>query len=689
LYAYAPTTNVDTEEHLAGDELHGGAGNDWLFGNIRQELLTGGSGNDYLHGDALRGPNYALNPAAEIDGADDRLYGDAGEDIVYGGGGNDTLFGGAGSDYLAGHDGYNTLYGGGGIDILLMGIDASYPNRTLGDVIDGHGGNRTLGDTPDDNATDILLVEGTQWNDVLLLSEPVPGTLQVAHRVGDGPWRTIPLAWRDAAGTPLVEQFRLAGGMGDDVLGFVGGPGAVDMTALNARSRDWVAAIDGGPGNDILLGTGGRDRLDGGPGSDLLYGFGGDDRLWGDGGFGSPADSDVLFGGTGNDDLLGGVGSNRLFAWSIDPYGPLHFENGWSAENVGGLASLTAFAPVLPNGVLDGDVSFSLSVGGGTPVQVTLAAAATQANTSRQQLVDQINAAIPADLGVTAGVDAAGHITLSTTGPSLAIDTGAFGVWVDPATGLGHNHDGAGAYVLESTGLNRMLGQAGDDDLYGGTALDFLYGNGGQDRLFNRRGELLEAGPDVQPGDEWKAFARSTTQVWYYAGTEADDVISVDFVTEPGLLGDHHLITRLTNNGGFYSFDAQVRLDFQATDSGGRLIWDPADLIVQLDALANLDPSARGMAFQELALNNNLLPPEGDFLAIIIDALGGDDSVFIGPTVQKTVWIDAGPGDDHVEIAAGNAILVDRTESPSRNEVLAAPDDPSRAFALPCPAVLV
>ncbi|MBE3070682.1 MAG: hypothetical protein IMZ66_10655, partial [Planctomycetes bacterium] len=42
-----------------------------------------------------------------------------------------------------------------------------------------------------------------------------------------------------------------------------------------------------------------------------------------------------------------------------------------------------------------------------------------------------------------------------------------------------------------------------------------------------------------------------------------------------------------------------------------------------------------------------------------------------------------------MEIAAGNAILVDRTESPSRNEVLAAPDDPSRAFALPCPAVLV
>ena len=42
---------------------------------------------------------------------------------------------------------------------------------------------------------------------------------------------------------------------------------------------------------------------------------------------------------------------------------------------------------------------------------------------------------------------------------------------------------------------------------------------------------------------------------------------------------------------------------------------------------------------------NNLLPPEGDFQAIIIDALGGDDQVTVGPTVQKTVWIDAGPGE--------------------------------------------
>ena len=41
---------------------------------------------------------------------------------------------------------------------------------------------------------------------------------------------------------------------------------------------------------------------------------------------------------------------------------------------------------------------------------------------------------------------------------------------------------------------------------------------------------------------------------------------------------------------------------------------------------------------------SNLLPPEGDFLAIIIDALDGNDEVTVGPTVVKSVWIDGGAG---------------------------------------------
>jgi hypothetical protein len=88
---------------------------------------------------------------------------------------------------------------------------------------------------------------------------------------------------------------------------------------------------------------------------------------------------------------------------------------------------------------------------------------------------------------------------------------------------------------------------------------------------------LFEDRDGAVAGDEWKEYARSTDKVWYYAGTNRDDVITVDYVTEPGLLQGHHLITRLTNNNGNYTFDAQVRLAFDARDKNGNLIWSPDD----------------------------------------------------------------------------------------------------------------
>jgi hypothetical protein len=46
----------------------------------------------------------------------------------------------------------------------------------------------------------------------------------------------------------------------------------------------------------------------------------------------------------------------------------------------------------------------------------------------------------------------------------------------------------------------------------------------------------------------------------------------------------------------------------------------------------------------------------------------------VGPTVLKSVWVDAGPGDDRVEIRSGRPILADAAEGPNRN------DEPPDAF---------
>ncbi|HEV8490065.1 MAG TPA: hypothetical protein VGQ58_09795, partial [Candidatus Limnocylindrales bacterium] len=361
LFAFAPTT---LPEQVTGDELHGGPGGDFLHGNVRRDTLVGDSGKDFLHGDFVAGPNYARNADPARKGADDLLLGDSGEDQLLGGGGRDTLFGGADSDRLEGQGGADSLFGGSGIDILVLDIETG-----VTDVFDGHFDNRPNANAPDDNATDILLIEGDadrnapqpRVDDVIRLSETpatptTPRQLKVEYN-----GRTMLANWRDATGKPLVEQFQVSGLLGHDLVEFVEGPDAVDVSALAGRSDDFIAVLDGGPGDDTLKGTGGRDRLDGGRGSDELFGMGGDDRLFGDGGDGVSTDHDRLFGGTGHDDLIGGLGTNDLFAWSQDPnpaVTQLHFAPGRTTDTPSpGTAAVVVARDAAPARLVS-DVSF-------------------------------------------------------------------------------------------------------------------------------------------------------------------------------------------------------------------------------------------------------------------------------------------------------------------------------------------
>ncbi|MCA9092287.1 MAG: peptidoglycan-binding protein, partial [Planctomycetaceae bacterium] len=342
LWAYAGSTDLNVETAQVGDELHGGSGGDWLYGNIRQDRLFGDSGNDTLLGDYLRGPTYATNTYADRDGAADTLFGDTGEDKLYGGGGDDTLWGGADSDWLEGQAGNDRLYGGSGNDLLVLDTNTE-PNASAHDIFDGHGGNRYLGDAGQEGLgivpiyIDTLQIEGTAIDDGINLSQNSLGQLRVELRdlrveISNGTTKYFLADWRDASDKPLIEQFHISGLMGNDTIKFlsdadvvarnyVGGGGALDVSDLIGLTNDFVTQIDGGPGQDTLWGTAGRDRIDGGFGSDTIYGLGGDDQLWGDGGPGQglSTDHDIIYGGQGNDDVLGGQGTNELYAWSLNP----------------------------------------------------------------------------------------------------------------------------------------------------------------------------------------------------------------------------------------------------------------------------------------------------------------------------------------------------------------------------------
>jgi Ca2+-binding RTX toxin-like protein len=67
-----------------------------------------------------------------------------------------------------------------------------------------------------------------------------------------------------------------------------------------------VCDVDGGEGNDTLIGGSANDTIHGGPGNDTIQGRGGTDFLFGD------EDNDTIDGGDGGDVIVGGKGDDML-----------------------------------------------------------------------------------------------------------------------------------------------------------------------------------------------------------------------------------------------------------------------------------------------------------------------------------------------------------------------------------------
>ncbi|WP_447981523.1 retention module-containing protein [Achromobacter kerstersii] len=133
---------------VGSDTIHGGDGNDIMFGDTinTDHLSWAGHAQGTHDGQGWQGLvdyltaqkggvapttadlfSYLQQNHAEFDkandtrGGDDFLYGGKGDDILYGQGGNDYLNGGEGNDILYGGTGNDVLVGGKGNDILVGG----------------------------------------------------------------------------------------------------------------------------------------------------------------------------------------------------------------------------------------------------------------------------------------------------------------------------------------------------------------------------------------------------------------------------------------------------------------------------------------------------------------------------------------------------------------------------------------
>jgi Ca2+-binding RTX toxin-like protein len=103
-----------------GVDYYAGSGNDTFIGGAGSDMVLGGDGNDVIDGG---GPTSSPYPYG------DRLWGEAGDDVitgsgngwVFGGDGNDRIFGGDG-DLLEGEAGNDTIAGGAGLQQIIGGV---------------------------------------------------------------------------------------------------------------------------------------------------------------------------------------------------------------------------------------------------------------------------------------------------------------------------------------------------------------------------------------------------------------------------------------------------------------------------------------------------------------------------------------------------------------------------------------
>ncbi|MFM5375091.1 cadherin-like domain-containing protein [Aeromonas veronii] len=223
------TTNTPAE--VGADVLHGGAGNDILFGDAinTDHLPWGTTGNpakpadwvngkgldgltqfltlkngyapsslelyEYIKGNAksldvagdTRGGNDKLHGGLGDDilfgqGGDDELYGDDGKDILYGGTGSDKLDGGAGNDILSGGLGNDILTGGEGKDSFVWNQGDASASSPATDVITDF--NKTANNTVDLNQKDVIYLSDLLDSDGGKSDASLKGLLSIFEESG-------------------------------------------------------------------------------------------------------------------------------------------------------------------------------------------------------------------------------------------------------------------------------------------------------------------------------------------------------------------------------------------------------------------------------------------------------------------------------------------------------------------------
>ena len=279
----------------------------------------------------------------------------------------------------------------------------------------------------------------------------------------------------------------------------------ISGTAMPNVGDEFAVAmfVNGGPGNDRIVTSGGNDVIDGGPGDDTPDGSLGDDQITG--GAGDDQISDNL----GNDVIVGG-GDPRDFIYAMaSPDGADRWNGGIASyqRRVNGLnLSIDGRAN-------DGEVGEGDNLGSGIFRIIGGDASDVITGGPRADIIEgrlgnnRIDGRGGADILI--GDRNRGFVKIPPPGREFA--TGV-------PTGTRANT------LLGGSGADRLFGDAGPDKLNGGSGVDVVTGNGGDDMLIGGGGADRLIGGD---GND-RLFAADGFVDFLSCGRGRDRVASAD-----------------------------------------------------------------------------------------------------------------------------------------------------------------
>ena len=587
--------------------IDGGAGNDTITGGDGNDTLLGGDGNDVIIGG--RG-----NDTAQLGAGDDTFIWNPGDgsDVVDGQDGTDTLvFNGANVNekisISANHGRVSLARDVGGITMNLSGVE--HIQLTARGGADTITVNDLSGTGVTQVAIDLSSTPGSGVGDLAADSVTISGTKGNDHIVVEGQNGSLIIAG-------LPELVTLSGAEATDALVVTGGAGNDTLSAATLAADTVMLTLDGGAGDDTIIGSQGADFLLGGDGNDTVAGGRGNDTaLLGNGNdtfIWNPGDGSDIVEGQGGTDTLLFNGANIAERIDISA-------NGQRVRLSRDIANITmdldGVEHIQVNALGSADTITVNDLTGTDAKQVAIDLSSPAGSGQGDGAADTVT------VNGTAGND---HISIASSGSSVVVNGLAARVSI---TGAEPGNDsllvngGAGNDTINASALNAgqinltINSGAGDDTITGSAGNDIVIGGTGNDVA------SLGAGDDTfiwNPGD-----ASDTVQ-----GQAGFDTLR------------------------FNGSNIDEKIDISANGSHARLSRDVANVAMDLNGIERIQLNTLGGA--DTVTVNDLT--RTDVTQVGID-LGAQPGTAGGDGAADTIVINGTNGNDAITVTNNNGVV--------------------------------